>query len=102
MLSSKMRASSNADVRTIRHHLKQLESASRGPYMNVVVGVQDYDPSKGVKGGEGGVAQWKELEMQAAVGVQGALHENFVQSVQVMDDDSRNSQMNFTAVKGTC
>lgn len=102
MLSSKVRSSSNSDVRTIKQHLHQLESSSRVSSVNMVVGMRDYDPSGGAMGQEMGVVQWENLEMQAAVGMRGALQENFVQSVQVMDHLTDNSKMPFTVVKGKC
>ena len=101
VLSLKMRsASTSVDGRTIRHYLQQLESSSWGSTSNILVGMQDYDPSRGVNGGEEDMVKWAELEMQAAVGMHGALHENFVQSVQVVDHQTHNSQMHFTVVKG--
>ena len=101
VLSSRIRSLSNADVGTIWQHLHQLESDSHaGTCKNMVVGLQDYDPTGGLKGAGAGAAQWAELEMQTAVGVRGALRENFVQSVQVINNRTHNSQMHFTVVKG--
>ena len=105
VLSSKVRASTGVNDRTIRHHLHQIESGTRGTSTNVVVGLKDYDPG-GTAGGnglgqeEGGEAAWTDLEMKAAVGLRGAIQENFAQSVQILDHQTDNSQMPFTVVKG--
>ena len=104
MLTSKVRASSNVDTRSIRQHLHQIASGFRGANSNTVVGLADYYPggASGESRGDdqSGKGLWEELEMQAAGGVQGSLHENFVESVQVMDQTTDNSQMPFTVVKG--
>ena len=85
---SKSRSSSASGVKTIAQHL------GRGNAL--AVGDRDYNPALG----RVGVAEWEELERKAAMGVQGSLHENLMQSVQVMDEDTDNSQMPFTVVNG--
>ena len=90
---SKSRSSSASGVKTISQHLSQDGGGTRG---NVVVGNKDYDPTSG----RVGVAEWEELERKAAMGVQGSLHENLMQSVQIMDENTDNSQMPFTVVNG--
>lgn len=92
---SKSRSSSESGLETIGQHLHQLGNSR----LNTVVGQSDYKASG--TGAAGTTAhQWKELERDAAVGMQGALHENFQQSVQVMDEMSDNLQMPFTVVNG--
>ncbi len=65
--------------------------------------MRDYDPSKLAGAGareSGGGDVWEDLEMRAAMGVRGVLQENFVQSVQIMDQSTDNTQMPYTVVKG--
>lgn len=92
---SKSRSSSASGVKTIGQHLKHLSESSRG---SCAVGDHDYQPAEGPE--TLGVAEWEELEMKAAIGTRGTLHENFRQSIQVMDHDSDNSSMPFTVVNG--
>ena len=95
---SKARSSSAGEAgQSIEHYLQRLENI-RGSGRDLVVGNCDYDPSREL----GGVAEWEELEREAAVGVRGTLHENFAPCVQVMDQHTDNSQMPFTVVNGEC
>ena len=82
--------------KNISQHLDQLEHTSKETSVNFVIGRSDYNPSRE----DEGVAKWEEFERQAAVGMCGALHENFMGSVQIMDQNSDNSQMPFTVVNG--
>ena len=95
---SKTRSSSAAssEAKNIGQHLDQLEHTSKDSSVNFVIGRSDYNPSRG----DEGMAKWEEFERQAAVGMSGALHENFMGSVQIMDQSSDNSQMPFTVVNG--
>lgn len=74
-----------------------MEGKNQGSSRNLVVGNSDYNP---VGGDIVGVAEWEELEREAAVGVRGTLHENFMPSIQVMDQNTDNSHMPFTVVNG--
>ena len=94
---SKSRSSSTSDVETLGQHLQHLSRRSQGPMISYVVGGRDYEP---IEGEAMGVAEWEELEMKAAMGMRGTLHENFRRSVQVMDQDSDNTSMPFTVVNG--
>ena len=97
MLSKARSSSTSASgVTTIGRHLQYMDGKSQNTSRNFVVGRQDYDPSEC----ELGVAEWEELERTAAVGVQGSLHENFMPSVQVMDQGTANAHMPFTVVNG--
>ena len=91
---SKSRSSSASGVTTLAQHLGRAGDGEYG--RSVVVGSQDYDPTAG----NVGMAEWEELEHRAAMGVQGSLHENLMQSVQVMDEHTDNSQMPFAVVNG--
>jgi hypothetical protein len=96
-LLSKSRSSSPSGVETIGQHLQHLSEKSRGSSFCCVVGGKDYEP---VEGESLSVSEWEELEMTAAMGTRGTLHENFRRSIQVMDQYSDNSSMPFTVVNG--
>ncbi len=97
---SKTRSSSasSSTAKTIGQHLDGLKNSNQALFRSFIVGRKDYDPHEG----DGGVNYWEKLERQAAVGMRGTLHENFVPSVQVLDGSTDNVEMPVTVVNGTC
>ena len=80
----------------IGEHLKNIETQSHTSSMNLIIGAQDYDPSR-----SGATAnEWEELEMRAATGCQGVQRENFTPSTLVMDCTTDNSKMPHCVVNG--
>ena len=94
---SKLRSSSTDSKETIGNHLSQIEAGNENFCVNIVMGKSDYTPSREEMMGK---VSWEELEKQAASGISGTLHENFSPSVQVMDEESDNSEMPITVVGG--
>ena len=85
-----------ANLIGIGEHLKSIETQSHTSSMNLIIGAQDYDPSR-----SGATAnEWEELEMRAATGCQGVQRENFTPSTLVMDCTTDNSKMPHCVVNG--
>ena len=79
-------------------HLKAIETKNQSSLTNLIVGAQDYDSSRSGTT----AAEWEELEMKAAAGCQGVLHENFTPSTLAMDCTTDNSRMPHCVVNGEC
>lgn len=85
-----------ANLMGIGERLKSIESQSHTSSMNLIIGAQDYDPSR-----SGATAnEWEELEMRAATGCQGVQRENFTPSTLVMDCTTDNSKMPHCVING--
>ena len=87
---------SRAKVTDIGAHLRTIASQSQTSSVNLIVGAQDYDPSRG----GASTAEWEELEKKAASGCQGVSRENFAPSTLVMDSTTDNSKMPHCVVNG--
>lgn len=95
-ITGKSRSASTSNTTTIGQYLLGLnDDRSHDNTRTDIVGGRDYEPIEGVCADE-----WEELERRAAVGMQGALHENFSPSVQVLDHETENSHMPFVVVNG--
>ena len=80
----------------IGERLKKIETQIHTSSINLIIGAQDYDPSRsGANANE-----WEELEMRAATGCQGVQRENFTPSTLVMDCTTDNSKMPHCVVNG--
>ena len=82
----------------LSEHLKAVESQSHTSSANLIIGAQDYDPSKS----DASIVEWEELEMQAASGCQGVPRENFSPATLVMNETTDNSRMPHCVVNGQC
>lgn len=78
--------------------MKTVESQSHALLTNLIIGAQDYDPSRS----SASVDEWEKLEMRAAVGSQGVPRENFSPSTLVMDHTTDNSKMTHCVINGEC
>ena len=81
---------------TLGQYLSSKQQQSGSSLTNLIVGASDYDPSK-MKAKKD---EWEELEIKAAAGVGGVLHENFHPSVLMMDETTDNSSTPFCVVNG--
>ena len=80
----------------IGEHLKTIETQSHAASTNLIIGAQDYDPSRS----GASINEWEKLEMRAATGCQGVHRENFTASTLVMDCTTDNSKMPHCVVNG--
>ena len=84
---------------TIGEHMKKQLHTSKntsGSSECLIIGASDYDPARLSVSG----ARWEGLEMRAASGVSGVLHENFTPSTLVVDHSTNNSSMPLCTVNG--
>ena len=83
---------------SLGQYLKSKQQQSGNTFTNLIIGANAYDPSK-MKATKD---KWEKLEIQAAAGVGGVLHENFQPSVLMMDESTDNSFTPVCAVNGEC
>ena len=91
-------SSNSSSSLTLGQYLNSKQQQSGSSLTNLIIGASDYDPSK-MKATKD---EWEELEIKAAAGIGGVLHENFHPTVVMMDETSDNSTTPFCVVNGKC
>lgn len=95
-------SNSSKNQLTLGHYISSIEqeqSEHTGRSLtNLILGASDYNPVKA----RATKNEWEALEMAAAAGRGGSLHENFRSSVLMMDNTTDNSTIPFCVVHGEC